>query len=81
MPLIAWNLLTDIAVLGPVQLDSPPATPPLDTSTILPVGADLFAIGYPGKVEPFPQPTIAIDDPGGAVGGYTLSIERRNGHD
>ena len=58
VPLIAWNLLADIAVLGPVRLDFPPATPPFDTSNTLPVGAELFAIGYPGEVEPFPQPTI-----------------------
>ena len=59
VPLIAWNLLTDIAVLGPVQLDSPPALPPFDTSTTLPVDAELFAIGYPGEVESSPQPTIS----------------------
>ena len=59
VPLIAWNLLTDIALLGPVGLDSPPATPPFDTSNSLPLGADLFTIGYPGEVEPFPQPTIS----------------------
>ena len=59
VPLIAWNLLTDIAVLGPVHLDSPPVLPSLDTSTALPVGAELFAIGYPGEWESFPQPTIS----------------------
>ena len=59
VPLIGWDLLADVAVLGPVQLDSPPAPPPFDTSGDLPVGADLFAIGYPGTVEPFPQPTIS----------------------
>jgi len=58
VPLIAWNLLADIAVLGPVGLDSPPAPPPFDISNTLPVGADLFSIGYPGEVEPFPQPSI-----------------------
>lgn len=59
VPLIGWNLLTDIAVLGPVQLDSPPVLPPFDTSTTLPVGAELFAIGYSGEWESFPQPTIS----------------------
>ena len=59
MPVIGWDLLTDVAVLGPVQLDSPPALPPFDTSNALPVGAELFTIGYPGEVEPFPQPTIS----------------------
>ena len=59
VPVIGWDLLTDVAVLGPVQLDSPPALPPFDTSNALPVGAELFTIGYPGEVEPFPQPTIS----------------------
>lgn len=59
VPLIAWNLLADIAILGPVQLDSPPAVPPFDISTTLPVGAELFAIGYPSEVESFPQPAIS----------------------
>ena len=59
VPLIAWDLLADVALLGPVQLDSPPATPPFDFSNGLPVGAELFTIGYPGEVEAFPQPTIS----------------------
>ena len=59
VPLIGWDLLTDIAVLGPIHLDMPPPLPPFDTSGSLPVGVDLFAIGYPGEVESFPQPTIS----------------------
>ena len=59
VPLIVWDLLSDIAVLGPVQLDSPPALPPFDTSTTLPVGTELFAVGYSGEWESFPQPTIS----------------------
>ena len=59
VPVIGWDLLTDVAVLGPVQLDPPPALPPFDTSNDLPVGAELFTVGYPGEVEPFPQPTIS----------------------
>ena len=58
VPLIAWDLLADIALLGPVQLDSPPVSPPFATGSDLPIGAELFAIGYPGEVEPYPQPTI-----------------------
>ena len=59
VPLIGWDLLADVAVLGPVQLDSPPAAPTFHTAGGLPVGADLFAIGYAGTVEPFPQPVIS----------------------
>ena len=57
VPLIGWDLLTDIAVLGPVQSEVAP--PPLDTTAEPAVGSDLFTIGYPGEVEPFPQPTIS----------------------
>ena len=57
VPLIGWDLLTDIAVLGPVQSEVAP--PPLDTTAEPVVGSDLFTIGYPGEVEPFPQPTIS----------------------
>ena len=59
VPLIGWDLMADIAVLGPVRLDTMPAVPPFDTSNRLVIGADLFTIGYPGEAEEFPQPTIS----------------------
>ena len=57
VPLIGWDLMTDVAVLGPVRSDVTP--PPLDDAPELAIGADLFAIGYPGEEEPYPQPTIS----------------------
>ena len=59
VPLIGWDLMADIAVLGPVWFDTMPAAPPFDTSNRLAIGADLFAIGYPGEAEAFPRPTIS----------------------
>ena len=59
VPVIGWDLMADIAVLGPVEVDPLPALPPFDLAEAHAVGADLFTIGYPGEVEPFPQPTIS----------------------
>ena len=57
VPLIGWDLMTDIAVLGPVQSEVPP--PPIGAASELAIGSDLFTIGYPGEEEPYPQPTIS----------------------
>ena len=57
VPLIGWDLMTDIAVLGPVQSEVPP--PPIGATSELAIGSDLFTIGYPGEEEPYPQPTIS----------------------
>ena len=51
-----WDLLTDLAVLGPIDAPAPPATL-LDGENI-PIGSDMYLIGYPGEVESLPQPTI-----------------------
>ena len=59
VPVIGWDLMADVAVLGPVPVDTMPALPPFDTSNRLAIGADLFVIGYPGEEEAFPQPTIS----------------------
>lgn len=59
VPVIGWDLMADIALLGPLEVGPLPALPPFDLTEALAIGADLFAIGYPGEVEPFPQPTIS----------------------
>ena len=56
VPLKGWDLLADLAVLGPID-------PPVDTLDLvdgesLPIGTDVFLVGYPGEFEEFPQPTI-----------------------
>ena len=59
VPVIGWDLMADVAVLGPIEADPLPAIPPFDLTEGLAIGADLFTIGYPGEVESFPQPTIS----------------------
>ena len=57
VPLIGWDLIADVAVLGPVRSEVP--APPIGTAAEPAIGSDLFAIGYPGEVEPYPQPAIS----------------------
>lgn len=57
-PVHAWDLIADLAVIqlpeghgyDPVQFADPAE---------LPVGSDLFLVGYPAEGEEFPQPTIS----------------------
>ena len=56
-PVLAWDLIGDLAVLGPIETDLPPVS--FLTDERLLVGKDVFLIGYPGEVEKFPQPTIS----------------------
>ncbi len=52
-----WDLLADLAVLGPVDVRVQPAT--LSDGESIPIGSDMYLVGYPGEVEYFPQPTMA----------------------
>ena len=56
VPVKGWDLLTDLAVLGPIDAPAQPATL-LDGENI-PIGSDMYLIGYPGEVEASPQPSI-----------------------
>ena len=51
-----WDLLADLAVLGPI--DAVSGALPLVDGESLPIGTDVFLIGYPGEIEEFPQPAI-----------------------
>ncbi len=55
-PVKGWDLLADLAVLGPI--DAAPAAADLADGEGLTIGTDVFLIGYPGETEEFPQPTI-----------------------
>ena len=57
VPLIGWDLMADVAVLGPVQSEVP--SPPIGTASEPAIGSDLFTIGYPGEEESYPQPAIS----------------------
>ena len=53
----SWDLLADLAVLGPIEAPAQPAIL-LDGENI-PIGSEMYLIGYPGGVEALPQPTIS----------------------
>ena len=56
VPVVNWDLLTDLAILGPVETTLPPLA--LADGEGLPIGSEVYLIGYPGEVEKHPQPTI-----------------------
>ena len=56
VPMIGWDLLNDLAVLGPIETDLPVLA--LDDGEALPVGSDVYLIGFPGEVDQFPQASI-----------------------
>jgi len=52
-----WDLLGDLAVIGPIETDISPTT--LVDGEDLVIGSEVFLIGYPGEVEELPQPAIS----------------------
>lgn len=56
VPVVNWDLLADLAILGPVETKLPPLA--LADGEGLPIGSEVYLIGYPGEVEKHPQPTI-----------------------
>ena len=56
VPVIGWDLLTDLAVLGPVDVDVQPARM-LDGEGLA-IGSELYLIGYPAEVEAYPETTM-----------------------
>ena len=57
VPVIGWDLMADVAVLGPVPSAVPP--PPIGAASEPAIGSDVFTIGYPAEEEPYPQPAIS----------------------
>jgi hypothetical protein len=55
-PVLNWDLLGDLAVIGPLETSISPVE--LVDGEDLIIGSDTFLIGYPGEVERFPQPTF-----------------------
>ncbi len=51
-----WDLMADIAVIGPLATSLPSL--PLAADERLPMGSETYLIGYPEELETFPQPTI-----------------------
>ncbi len=57
VPLVGWDLLTDLAVLGPVNVSAQPLI--LTESPEPAIGAEVLTIGYPGSPGDPPQPTLS----------------------
>jgi S1-C subfamily serine protease len=56
VPVLNWDLVADLAILGPIPSDADPIE--LVDREDLVTGSEVFLIGYPGEVEAFPQPSI-----------------------
>ena len=56
VPVLGSDFMADLAVLGPVDVPFQPLT--FADRDDLPLGSDLFLVGYPSEPELFPQPTI-----------------------
>ena len=57
VPVIGWDALSDLAVLGPVDTSVAPAE--LADGEGLAPGSELYLIGYPAETEDFPEATIS----------------------
>ncbi len=56
VPLVDWDRLGDLAVLGPIETEIVPLS--LHDGEDLIIGSNVYLIGYPGEVEEEPVPTI-----------------------
>ena len=56
VPVLGLDLLGDLAVLGPINTRNKPLS--LSDGEDLPIGSNVFLIGYPAEPQQFPQPTI-----------------------
>ena len=56
VPVVGWDPMRDLAVLGPVTVLARPLE--LGDGEGLPLGSDVLLVGYPAEVERFPTPTI-----------------------
>ena len=56
VPVVGWEPLADLAVLGPVTVPIPPLT--LQDGKRMAAGSELFLVGYPAEPDLYPQPSI-----------------------
>ena len=56
VPVVDWDLMADLAVIGPIETDLTPLELVDGEDQI--IGADVYLIGYPGEVDEFPKATI-----------------------
>lgn len=57
VPVLEWDFMTDLAVLGPVEVAASPLS--LEDGEGMAPGEELLVVGYPSEQELSPQPTIA----------------------
>lgn len=57
-PVVQWDVMADLAVLDLSGIADLPEPTTLGDGENLPVGSELYLIGYPAEVEEFPQPTL-----------------------
>ncbi len=56
VPVHSWDLVADLALIGPIESDVAPVH--LVDGTGLDIGTDIYLIGYPAELEDFPTPSI-----------------------
>ena len=56
-PLVAWDLLADLAVLGPINVSAQPLA--LSDTAASAIGSEILVIVYPGSPGDPPQPTLS----------------------
>ena len=56
VPVVGWDPMADLAVLGPVAVSAQPLK--LEDGEGAALGSKLLLVGYPAEVDLFPQPTI-----------------------
>ena len=56
VPVIGWDPIADIAVLGPVDVEAGPLK--MEDGEDAAIGSELYLVGYPAEVDDFPQPSI-----------------------
>ena len=56
VPVVGWDSIADLAVLGPVDVSALPFN--LEDGEGMVPGSELFLLGYPAELEEFPEPTI-----------------------
>ncbi len=56
VPVVGWDPMADLAVLGPVGVSARPLD--LDDGEDMAIGSELYLVGYPAEVDLFPEPSI-----------------------
>ena len=56
VPVVGWDPMADLAVLGPVAVSAQPLRLKDGESAVF--GSELLLVGYPAEVDLFPQPTV-----------------------